>query len=357
MSAALARAAPALEAAAAWWRWWTAELAALLPPRLRAALAPPPAMLLAEIEGEAFRFTRHAGGRATPLAGAPADAGLPVWLALPEAAVLVRRLDWPAMPEADLRRALPLDLDRQTPCRAETLWWDAEPVARDAARRRVTLDLAVAQAAVVEAARERLRTTHGVLPARIGLALPGGGLRFALRPAAAAEPARAAPALLPRTTRGRLLLLCALLGVANLALHAEAETARRERLDDAVREARLRAQRVEALRTQIAERRQLRDELVTRRADVALLAVLDQLTRLLPDDAWLDSVEVRGASVYVTGYAPVAASLVAQIETSPMFADAQFRSPVTPDRARGRERFDMAIRLRGDAPPATRPPR
>jgi len=349
-----ARATPALAAAADLWRWLGAELAAMLPPRLRAALAPPPAMLLAEVTDDGFRFTRHQRGRAVPLAGAPAAAGLPVWLAMPESVALVHRIDWPAMPEADLRRALPLDLDRQTPCRAEVLWWDVEPIARDAVRRRLTLDLAVVPAAEVMAAQARLQALHGVLPARTCLATAGGVPRFDLRPAAAMASKRAPPALLPRTLRGRLLLLCALLGLANLALHASATTARRERLDTAVRDARLRAQRVEMLRMQVAERRQLRDELVTRRADIALLGVLDQLTRLLPDDAWLDSVEVRGASVYVTGHAPMAASLVARIETSPMFADAQFRSPVTPDRARGRERFDMAIRLRDATPDAPR---
>jgi general secretion pathway protein L len=349
--AAAGRLAPALDAAGAYWSWWTGELAAMLPEGLRRRLTRREPVLLAESDAAApggFRLLRRtADGALVPEPRRAAALGLPLWLRLPPEAVLVRRIDWPVMAPADLRRAIALDLDRQTPCAAETLWFDVEPVARDAARRRLHLDLAVAHAATVEALRARLRDAQGVEPARIGLGLPEGGLRFTLRPGVGGA-APAAIALLPRSLRGRLLLLCGLLGVLNLGLHLEAERARRERLDAAVIEARLRAQRVEALRTQITERRQLRDDMMTRRADIGLLSVLEQLTRLMPDDAWLDSVEVRGGSLYVTGYAPVAATLVALIETSPMFADAQFRSPVVPDRARGRERFDMAIRLRGD---------
>ncbi len=346
------RLATARETAGELWRWWTGELAGMLPARLREGLLAPPPVLVADLLPGAggLRLGRLEPGRrwsALP-AGTP-PAGLPAWLRLPEQAVLTRRIEWPAMSTTDLRRAARLDLDRQTPLGADALWFDVAVVARDAARRRLVAVLAVARREAVEAALARLAAEHGLHPARIGVAVPGepAAMRFDLRPAAVETPAAPAAGLLPRGTRGRLLLLCALLGLINLGLHAEAESRRQERLDQAVAEARQRAQRVEALRTRIAERRKIRDDIMARRGEVSLLAVLDQLTRLLPDDAWLDSVEVRGASVYLTGHAPVAVSLVALIESSPMFADAQFRSPVTLDRQSGRERFDMSVRLRG----------
>jgi general secretion pathway protein L len=343
------RLAPALETAGAYWRWWIAELAAMLPASLRRRLSGGPQALIAEpLDGREvqFRFRRLERGRLAPVEAGAAPVGLAVWLMLPEHMALIRRLSWPVMSAGDLDRSLRFDLDRQTPCAAETLWFDFEVVGRDPRRRRLTIDLAVVQANAVQGLRARLEERDGMEPQRVGIATADGALRFDLRPAGAGAAAKPA-ALMPSTWRGRLLLLCAALGMLNLGIHAHLEQARRDRLDAAVQDARRRVQRVDALRTQIAERRQLRDDLMTRRADIGLLAILDQLTRLLPDHAWLDSVEVRGGSVYVTGYAPVAATLVAQIEASPMFADAQFRSPVTPDRARSRERFDMAIRLRG----------
>ncbi len=396
----------AREAAGELWAWWKAELAGMLPDGLRRRLAAPPPVLLADLAGAEMRLGRLEGGGTAwrPLpAGAAAPAGLPVWLRLPAGAVLTRRLDWPQMSMADLRRAILLDLDRQTPCAAEELYLDLLVTGRDPARRRVALLLAVARRPVVEAALARLAEAGLPAPSRIGVApqgarnlvapagarhlvapqgardlvaptgarephaptgardlaghlLPGAedptALAFDLRPAIP-EPGAATArrrSLLPASAHGRLLLLCALLGALNLGLHAESEARRAARLDAAVAEARQRAQRVEALRQQITERRRIRDSIVARRGEISLLSILEHLTRVIPDDAWLDSVEVRGSSLYVTGHAPLAVSLVPLIETSPMFADAQFRSPVTPDRSTGRERFDLSIRLRTDAP-------
>lgn len=378
----------ARETAGELWAWWKAELAGMLPEGLRRRLAAPPPVLLADLAGAEMRLGRLEGGGTAwrPLpAGAAAPAGLPVWLRLPAGAVLTRRLDWPQMSMADLRRAILLDLDRQTPCAAEELYLDLLVTGRDPARRRVALLLAVARRPVVEAALARLAEAGLAAPSRIGVApqgarnlvapagarnlvapqgardlaghlLPGAedptALAFDLRPAIP-EPGAATArrrSLLPASAHGRLLLLCALLGALNLGLHAESEARRAARLDAAVAEARQRAQRVEALRQQITERRRIRDSIVARRGEISLLSILEHLTRVIPDDAWLDSVEVRGSSLYVTGHAPLAVSLVPLIETSPMFADAQFRSPVTPDRSTGRERFDLSIRLRTDAP-------
>jgi len=340
--------APAREQLGEYWRWWTGELAGMLPASLRARLTAPPPTLLAEPDGAGgFRFTRLERGIGRPASAAEA-ARLPVWLSLPAASVLEKQLDWPAMSAADLRRAVRLDLDRQTPLPAEALWFEVRAVRRDAARKRLVARLLVAEDRVVAAALADLARTHGIT--RVAGVLAAGE---ALRPAAAAsQPAAPArPGL-----RGWLLLLCAALGVLNLGLHLDAEAARMARLDQAVAEARQRVQRVDALRTQIAERRRLRDDVASRRAGLPLVALLDELTRRIPDEAWLDSIEVRGSALTLSGHAPAAVRLVAAIEASPLLTEAQFRSPVTRDRSSGRERFDMQVKLRGAAALADRAP-
>ncbi len=334
--------APALDQARAFWAWWTAELAAMLPAALRPA--PPPVLLAEALPGDGrFAFARLVRGARHP-AGPEEAARLPTCLLLPEALVLDKEAEWPLMPEADLRRAVRLDLDRQTPFPAEALWFDVVPMRADPARRRVVARLLVARAAEVEAALARLRAAHGVAQvARVAVASPGGAIAGALRPAAA----QAAPQAAGRgRLRAWLLAACLLLGGLNLVLHLDAEARRAERLDAAVAEARARVQRVEALRTRIAEQRRLRDEILGGRAGVPMLALLDELTRRIPDGAWLDGVELRGGQVQLTGQAPAAVGLVAALEASPLFAEAQFRAPVTLDRASGRERFDMVLRLR-----------
>lgn len=327
-------------------RWWVAELIGLLPARLARRLRATPPVLVADPVGDGFRFGRLADGRWAPFAGDPAKAGLPLWLRLPAGMVLCRTMEWPAMAAADLRQAALLDLDRQTPLPAASLLADVVVRARDAASGRLTVEIAVARAEAVAPLVARLP----VPPTGIGAATPEqpGSLRFRLTPAAADITAVAPQRRwLPARIRDRLALACVVLGMVNLALWQAAEQRRIDALDAAVEEARRRVRGVDALKRQVEERLRQRAELAGNPAAASLLVVLDELTRLLPDEAWLDSVEVRGGSVYVTGHAPAAAALVAPIERSPLFAEAQFRSPVVPDRTSGLERFDLAISLRG----------
>lgn len=335
-----------MQALNAFLRWWWWELVGLLPAGLVRRLRAAPPLLVADPAGAGFRYGRIEGGHWTAFEGDPARASLPLWLRLPPALVLLREVEWPAMPLADLRRAALLDLDRQTPLPATELLADIALLARDAAGGRLTVAIAVARAASVAPLVARLP----VPPAGIGAGVADdpGALRFRLTPAAGPDaPVAARRRTLPGSTRDRLALACVALGLVNLALWQGSEQRRIEALDTAVDDARRRVRGVEALRRQVEERQRLRAELTGQRLGTSVLTVLDELTRLLPDEAWLDSVEIRAGSVYVTGHAPAAATLVAPIERSSLFTEAQFRSPVVPDRTSGLERFDLAISLRG----------
>ncbi len=337
-----------LDRVAALWRWWGAELAGLLPAGLQRRLVAAPPVLLAAPTAEGFRFDRLEHGRLQALARP--TPGLPAWLVLPHAALLVKRLDWPLLPAADLRRSLALDLDRQTPFAAEAVRFDVAVVARDAAGGRLTLDLAVTPERWVAPLVAELEAQHGVRVARV----VGGGpaaapARFGFAATEPPRPRGGLAALLPRLRRTRLLLVCLVLGLVNLALWSGAEERRLEALDQAVQEARTRANSTANLRRQVAERRGFIDQLTGGAQGAALLAVLAELTRLLPDDAWLDSFEVRGDSVHLVGHATSAAALVGPLERSALFTEALFRSPVVPDRASGSERFELTLTLRRPA--------
>jgi general secretion pathway protein L len=340
----LAALSPALDRAAALYRWWGAELAGMLPAGLRQALLAPPPLLLALPAEDGFRFARLHRGAATPLAR-PQPA-LPCWLVLPAEAMLVKRLDWPLLPDGDLQRSLALDLDRQMPFPAEALRMAVRVVARDEAARRQTIDLAVVPEARLAPLLATLRRHHGLVPEQV----VGGGPaeapdRFRFAPAAAATPQGLA-GLLPRQRRTWLLLACLVLAVANLSLWQAAEESRLEALDQAVREARIRAGSADSLRRQLAERRAFMDQLTGRTREASVARVMEELSRLLPDSAFVESLELRGEVVHLVGQAAAAAALVGVIEASPLFQDVQFRAPLVPDRGSGRERFELAITLR-----------
>ena len=73
--------------------------------------------------------------------------------------------------------------------------------------------------------------------------------------------------------------------------------------------------------------------------------ILDELTRRLGDETWLASLQIDGQEVRITGYAPVAASLIGALDASKHFGTPSFRSPVTQDAQSGKERFSLAFEL------------
>ncbi len=76
-----------------------------------------------------------------------------------------------------------------------------------------------------------------------------------------------------------------------------------------------------------------------------VLGTWSELTRILPDTAWLETIRIDGDTVEITGYALSAAELVSLIEQSAMFKDAGLSSPVTQDDRVGAERFGVRLRF------------
>ena len=80
------------------------------------------------------------------------------------------------------------------------------------------------------------------------------------------------------------------------------------------------------------------------------LELLKELTEILPDTAWLRGLSVADNRVEIEGYADYSTQLIAQLEASPLFANAKFISTIT--RARdNKEVFKIGFeidRLRKD---------
>jgi general secretion pathway protein L len=77
-----------------------------------------------------------------------------------------------------------------------------------------------------------------------------------------------------------------------------------------------------------------------------VVVLLDEISRLMPDDAWVSELRIDGDIVDMTGYARQATALLPLFEHSALFEDARFSSPVRFDPAQDRERFGLRVRLR-----------
>lgn len=131
----------------------------------------------------------------------------------------------------------------------------------------------------------------------------------------------------------------------------EARRATEQALKGDVARARLRADTTMAMRKEL-DRLLATDRLLQQRKLEAPsgVAVMEELTRLLPDQTWIASLQINQREVRLTGYAPTAASLVGLLDGSEQFGTPSFQSPVTQDARSGKERFSLSFALESDEP-------
>ena len=117
----------------------------------------------------------------------------------------------------------------------------------------------------------------------------------------------------------------------------QAQTERQKTKAKAARETLVRSQTAFA---EIENLNKLRSETVTK------LSVIEELTRLLPDTAWVTDLKIDGATIDISGFAKSAATLVPLLERSALFADATPTAPLTFDQREDKDRFAIRVHIR-----------
>ena len=360
------------------WHWWLHELASLVPARVRAAfergrarpvlafdgaravlwtpvqaagrmrMAP-----VAEIPLTGEQDAVSAGGRRAlaPLAHTGSGVAPEVVVALPPRAVLRKTLVLPAAIEDSLHQALSYDLDRHTPFRADELYFDAAIVDRDPMRNTLQVELAVARRVVVD---PLLRHAEN-FGARV--------VAVSVDPPEAAQSSRLD--LLPQEGRNGdsafarwYVAIPALLLVAGIAaalvLPLWQKRSEAIALNEQSDEARARATVSDGLRTQL-ERRvgDFNFALERKYAFPATVQVLEDVTRILPDDTWLTQLELRSVrgkegqrELTLRGESANAGRLVSLLEESRLFTQTAPRSPTTKIQPGPGEIFDVGAQLK-----------
>lgn len=351
--------------------WWGHALAAWLPARVRRALGVDRGRLLLQPVESGVDLRLHRDGEVTalgalpavaadegasdPLAAvlAPAALDLPRWLLLPAGNGLVRRMGLPAAAADRLRDVVRFEIDRQTPFAAEDVMFDARLVGRRADGQ-LEVELVVAPRERVDAQLAAL----GALGARlagIDVAMPDGTPRGIN--------------LLDPTARGRQrdpwrLWNRVLIATAVLALAATLWTvlANRRAAADAL-EASVRARSAPA-KAAAVQRQTLVDLLEgqafldrLRRERPASVAVMDELTRRLPDGTYLEKLAIEQDKITLMGLSGQASGLVTQLQGTELWHAPALAGAVQPDPATGRDRFTLVAELgpANAAPPERRP--
>ena len=73
------------------------------------------------------------------------------------------------------------------------------------------------------------------------------------------------------------------------------------------------------------------------------IAILNDVTRALPDGTWITELDITGNKIRIEGYSHAASDLIGAFDRSGRFTNAQFAAPVTQGTAAGVERFDLTF--------------
>jgi general secretion pathway protein L len=356
----------ALESARVFFRWWAAELAFLVPSLLRKRLGADDVLAVA-LAGDRAVLSHEVAGKACVLGEIPAEATkaasagilkllgrvsglrerfaagrLPVTLRLPSDQALRTQLSLPLAAEANLRQVVAFQLDRRTPFQADTVHFAHRIVRRDEAAKQLEVELAVVPRSVVAAA----------------IAL---GRAIGLRPSAVEVAAQAhggAPSgnLLPEDERQhrRPVTLMRRVAVATVALAAVAGLY--QPVHGARRAADDLQQRAQAAKELALQGRKLKDEVAKlteaeqflvggKRETPSATEIIYELTRVLPDDTWVDDLHIAAGEIRISGFSKSASTVIKLLEQSGIFAGPQFRSAVTQDQASGKEKFEITAKI------------
>lgn len=281
----------------------------------------------------------------------------PIGICLPATQVLRKQVILPLATAENLTQVLGFELGRQTPYTADQAYYDQRLLREDRSNNRLHVLLGVAPKTVIDEILSYL-TAWGVTPQAVVVSdeLESSGSCLNLLPARLRpKPGHAGYWLYGAMAGFTLVLLVALL-VVPLWKKREVVIA----LQPVLAHAQQQADAVNGLK-QEQERLLAEYDFPTEHklATPAKVALLEEVSRILPDNTWLQQLEIHGADVSMQGNTGSSSSLIGLFEQSTLLENANFKSPlvkVQSGRAQagqaqaGEERFQLAAGIKAIDP-------
>ena len=320
--------------------WWTGQLLELLPQELRrSALEAGDALVITPVGPlgrgvEAVSADLRRNGRQTPLGrfalGAIGLADLPragggvTALRLGEADVLGKTVTLPFAAQRELDQVLAFEMDRETPFKAEELYWNHRITAADRQSGRLSVRLSLVPKASLDPLLTDLAAV-GIRPQRVEIADgPDSGFYVPLDGNGNS----------PKQASNRLFwpaaACCAALAVAAVVTPFVRQELALASLDREIAATRAAATEADSLRKEV-ERLSGNAGFIEGERDKAgrPLVVLAAATRNLPDDTYLTEMELRQRKLTLSGRSAGAARLIAALAVDGEFRNPAFAAPVT----------------------------
>lgn len=354
--------APLLHRVTGFWRWWIDELGGILPRGLRAAARSKEERLHLETKDEEVIVSQGSTDKTEeigryPLVGealSPAQSqeveeqvkrSREVILYLPANKVLIKTLTLPLVAESNLREVLGFEMDRQTPFTLDQVYYDQILRKRDAKHNSISVELIVTPRQYLDDLLGRLNSI-GFQPQQVTIYQENGDQTPSFN-------------LLPNESRQhrsdssrQLNIVLAVLALALLSATIALPLMNKTQVINAL-EARIelttrKAEVVQRLHEEVEQLSTGSDFLVNKKQVTPLtLEIINELTRTLPDDTWINRLTIKGTEIQIQGFSASAAALIPLIESSDQMHNPRFRSSVTTSRDSELERFHLSADITG----------
>ncbi len=347
------------------WTWWLNALGSWLPPRLRAVFGLAQQRLLLQRQDDTLSLVLALPAQPgetplRPLAELPWDAtsaaaeeplsrmlaprinSLPRWLLLPVRSGLRRRIALPAAAADRLRDVLGFEIDRQTPFAADEVYYDARLIGRRGDGQ-IDAELVVVPRASLEQSLAGLGPSLTATLAGVDMVdAEGRPLGVNLLPGAQRSRRRD-----PRAV-WNLTLIAVTLAAAGAGLWQIREN--RSAAADAFEvEAKRRSQQA---RKVSEEKKQLVDLVEglrflqqTRNGRPSTVEVLEELTRRMPDNTFVEKVSIEGDRILIIGLSSEAPRLVERLQSSKLWNSMNLTGQLMTDPTKGKDRFTLEAKL------------
>ena len=347
------------------WKWWSGEILFFVPPVVREIFDRQEQVMLVSVHENDMQVELLHGSERRQLDRISLDSGSgsttsvsrsaypdadAVVVELTSAQAFHRQVSLPFGTEDRIEDVLGFEMDRLTPFTKDDVYFHHRVTGRDQDRKVINIHLVVALRNVVDDILVRLKS-NGIRPSKITLR---GAAESSDRTLAAVN-------LLPRTSRARtpskidflptaLSALAALLLIIAIAYPLAQQKFRLNRLDDAISRLGPAAIAAEKTQDEIADAVRLSGFFVDKWAMMPTkIRLLNELTRIVPDDTWLARVQIQGTTIRIHGESEGASSLIGLIEASEIYRDARFSSPVTKNPRTSNDRFVIEVEIAVEA--------
>ncbi|HEX6833070.1 MAG TPA: PilN domain-containing protein [Rudaea sp.] len=345
--------------------WWGGELMGLLPTRARTLLSERSEALLIEAQGNELVFWRQTGNTCAEAARIAIDAppdehkavlarvreavddpNLRIYYCIRAGRALRRSLTLPLAAESNLRQVLAFEMDRQTPFKADQVYFDYRVDRTDGAARMLQVELIAVPRAQLDAELAPLNA-DGVALDGVDCWREGSGS------------GRIGVNLLPADRRVRRrnmrLRLNLALGAAAIVLFVTAmllslsnrEAALAAMTDD-VQKAQNDAKQVTLLRKTLQDTIASANFLSRKKAETPVMTkLLADLTQRLPDDTYIERITVdEKDKVQLFGLSDDYSKLIEYLQKSELLENPTFEGSVQPDPRTKKNRFTLSVEFR-----------